>query len=151
MTDKPIEPQEFTHGVKVVQIEDLRIARGLTRRPKSACRHKSLVFDDKERRVWCEDCESEVDAFDAFKGLCEVWDRGMKGLQRQLREVEEAKQLQLRSRAAKALDKVWRGRRSVPLCPHCRSALLPEDVANGLATTSRTFAEAQRKKREKPD
>lgn len=31
MSDAPIDPQDY--GVKVVQIDDLRVARGLTRRP----------------------------------------------------------------------------------------------------------------------
>lgn len=34
MSDAPIEPHEYLYGVKVVQIEDLRVARGLTRRPR---------------------------------------------------------------------------------------------------------------------
>uniref|UniRef100_A0AAU8GSA2 Uncharacterized protein n=1 Tax=Pseudomonas phage PACT201 TaxID=3230130 RepID=A0AAU8GSA2_9VIRU len=33
MSDAPIEPHEYLYGVKVVQIEDLRVARGLTRQP----------------------------------------------------------------------------------------------------------------------
>lgn len=65
----PIEPQDYIYGVKVVQIEDLRVARGLTRRPLSSCAHKKLVYDHNERRIWCSDYETEVEAFDAFEGL----------------------------------------------------------------------------------
>jgi hypothetical protein len=82
MSKAPIEPQEYLYGVKVVQIEDLRVARGLTRRPFSSCRHKSLTYDDKERRIWCRDCETEVEAFDAFVGLVEVFSAGKAQLDR---------------------------------------------------------------------
>lgn len=51
MSNAPIEPHEYLYGVKVVQIEDLRVARGLTRRPVSSCRHRKMVYDDKERRI----------------------------------------------------------------------------------------------------
>ena len=33
MTDRPIEPMDYLHGVKVVDIGDLRVARGETRGP----------------------------------------------------------------------------------------------------------------------
>lgn len=151
MTDEPIDPQEYRLGVKVVQIEDLRVARGMARRPQSACPHRNLNYDDKERRIWCKDCETDVDPFDAFKGLVEVWDRGVKVLQRHQRELEESKDQILRSRAAKAVDQVWRSRNRVPVCPHCESGLLSEDVADGLRSTSRQLVEAQRRRDGKPE
>ena len=39
-------------GVKVVDIGDVRIARGLTRREFSTCPHKHMVYDQNERRIW---------------------------------------------------------------------------------------------------
>ncbi|WP_245006764.1 hypothetical protein ACK3BE_20030 [Pseudomonas mandelii] len=53
MSDAPIEPPDYLYGVNVVQIEDLRVAKGMSRRLASSCQHKKLVYDDKERRVWC--------------------------------------------------------------------------------------------------
>lgn len=66
MTEKspPIEESSF-----VVDIGDYRVSRGLTRRPFSGCHHRSMVYDERERRVWCKDCESDVEAFDAFLKL----------------------------------------------------------------------------------
>lgn len=144
MSDAPIDPQAFVGGVKVVDIGDLRVARGLTRRPFSNCRHIHMVYDDKERRVWCEDCESEVEPFDAFKSVCENIDRATKQLQRRESEVKEAEQFSARSRATKKLDSIWRSRSMAPMCPHCREALLPEDFAHGVASTGRELARARR-------
>lgn len=128
MSDAPIEPQDFANGVKVVDIGDLRIARGLTRRPRGTCPHRNMVYDDRERRIWCNDCESEVEAFDAFKRLCEAWSGATSKLQRRQRAVEEAEHFTLRSRAAKAMDVAWRKRNTAPGCPHCHKPLLPQDM-----------------------
>lgn len=146
MSDAPIEPHEYLYGVKVVQIEDLRVARGLTRRPLSSCKHKKLVYDDKERRIWCSDCETQVEPFDAFVGLVEVFSAGNNSLKRRSRELAEAESFQLRSRAAKVMDEAWRSTKSAPLCPHCMTAILPEDVVGGLAKTSKSLVLASRKR-----
>jgi hypothetical protein len=151
MSDAPIDPVGYTYGVQVVQIEDLRVARGLTRRPASSCRHKSLVYDDKERRVWCRDCEVEVEPFDAFKGLVEVFAAGMSRINRREAELAEAAQFQIRSRAAKVMDEAWRRTTMAPLCPHCSHAILPEDVVGGVGCAPKELILAARKRdRDKP-
>lgn len=150
MSGAPIDPQEYTYGVKVVQIEDLRVARGLTRRPASSCRHKQLVYDQGERRVWCQDCEAEVEAFDAFVGIVEVFSAGMSKLNTRRRELAEAEAFQMRSRAAKVMDEAWRSTKTSPLCPHCKTAILPEDVANGVTKTSKALViDARKRSQEK--
>lgn len=146
MSDAPVEPQDYRHGVKVVDIGDLRVARGLTRRPHSTCRHRNLIYDTQERRVWCDDCQSEVEPFDAFVGLVEFFDSARKKLEHREQKLEEAEQAAARSLAVKALDKVWRSRTMAPLCPHCKEALLPEDMTRGLASASREFVRARRRK-----
>lgn len=143
----PIEPQEYIYGVNVVQIEDLRVARGMTRRPKSSCRHKKLVYDEKERRVWCSECEAEVEPFDAFLGLVEVFSAGMSSIQRRRSDLDEAEKFQIRSRAAKVMDEAWRSTKMAPLCPHCKVAILPEDVVGGVSSTSKALVVAARKRK----
>ncbi|RAS34076.1 MULTISPECIES: hypothetical protein [unclassified Pseudomonas] len=147
MSDAPIDPQEWSFGVKVVQIEDIRVARGLTRRPRSSCRHRKMVYDEKERRVWCSDCETEVEAFDAFIYLVEHYGAAVSKLNRRAEELAQAEKFQLRSRAAKAMDDAWRSTTMAPLCPHCNNALMPEDVVGGLASMSKEFVRAERKRK----
>ena len=148
MSDAPIEPHEYLYGVKVVQIEDLRVARGLTRRPLSSCKHKKLVYDDKERRVWCSDCEAEVEPFDAFTQLVGVFSSAKSKIDRRMQELAEAEKFAMRSRAAKRMDEYWRSQTMAPLCPHCNGAILPEDVVNGLAQTSKSIEIAARKRKQ---
>lgn len=147
MSNAPIEPQEYLYGVKVVQIEDLRVARGLTRRPTSSCRHQKLVYDHNERRIWCSDCETEVEAFDAFESLVSMFSAAADRIKRRQTELAEAEQFQVRGRAAKVMDEAWRSTKTAPLCPHCNAAILPEDVAGGVAKTSKAIVIAARKRK----
>ena len=148
MSDKrpPIEPLEYLSGVKVVDIGDLRVARGMSRRPASTCSHHNLHYDNAERRIWCKDCEQDVEPFDAFKMLVEYFHHANEKLTRRAKEINEAERLQVRSLAAKEIDKAWRSRKMVPACPHCRQGLFPEDFKGGIGTMlGRDYAEARRK------
>lgn len=142
---EPIEEQNFIMGVKVVNIGDVRVSRGLSRRHHSSCPHPTLTYDTAERRIWCKDCESDVEAFDAFLILVTYFDRAEKGIARRQTALIEAETFQVRSLAAKAIDEAWRKRDSIPCCPHCHAGLFPEDFKNGrMSTMGREFAEARR-------
>lgn len=145
--DPKIEPLEYLSGVKVVDIGEMRVARGMTRRPYSACRHRQLHYDANERRIWCADCETNVEAFDAFKLIVEYFSEAESRLSRRQQEIAEAEQFQVRSLAAKVIDEAWRSRKMVPACPHCRQGLFPEDFKNGVGLSlGREYAQARRKK-----
>lgn len=140
MANPPIEEQAYVAGVTVVHIEDLRIARGLSRRPASVCPHISLVYDPKERRIWCKDCETDVEAFDAFRMVAERSHAHLAKLREREVRVKEAESFQVRARAAKIMDEAWRSRTMVPNCPHCRKGIFPEDVVCGVSMTGRDYA-----------
>lgn len=145
MTERrpPIVPQDYLSGVKVVDIGDIRVARGMSRRPVSSCQHRQLHYDTAERRIWCADCETDVEPFDAFKMLVEHFHSAEEKLERRAQEIKAAEDHALISIAAKEIDKAWRSRKMVPACPHCRAPLFPEDFRNGIkATYGREYAEA---------
>lgn len=146
MTNPPIEPQGFLYGVNVVDIGDLRVARGLTRRPVSSCKHKQVAYDPKERRIWCGDCETDVEPFDAFMLLVEQFDGAAKKVERLMQEAHEASKFQLISRAAKAIDKEWRSKNMVPSCPHCHAGIWPEDALM-MGSVGKEYDLASRKRR----
>ncbi|ALC13792.1 hypothetical protein [Sphingopyxis sp. 113P3] len=146
----PIVPQEYLFGPKVVDIGDLRVARGMTRRPVSACRHRQLVYDGQERRIWCSDCETDVEAFDAFKQIVEQFDAAAKHAERMLNEAKEARAFSIISIAAKTIDKLWRSRKHVPTCPHCNAGIWPEDAAR-MGMVSKEWDRARRNRaKERP-
>lgn len=143
----PIVPQEFVGGVTIIDFGDLRVARGLTRRPVRTCRHHGLRYDPNERRVWCADCETDVEPFDAFVLLVEHFDGAQKRARRMLAEANEAQSFRLRSIAAKTIDGHWRRKNMVPTCPHCRVGIWPEDVKR-MGLVGKEFDTARREREE---
>ena len=146
--DPPIEEQPYLGGVTVVDIGDIRVARGLSRRPFSICKHRRLVFDQHERRIWCKDCETALEAFDAFRLLAEQSHAFLAAVEARERKVSDAESHNVRSLAAKVLDEAWRSRSMVPICPHCRSGLFPEDFKNGVSKMGRDYAAKRRTTKE---
>lgn len=141
--DAPIIPQEFVGGVTVVDIGDIRVARGLSRRPFRGCHHWALTYDERERRIWCNDCETTIDAFDGFLSLVSQFDRAAKNAKAAAAEIADAKAHNLVKIAAKKMDDHWRKRRTIPTCPHCHAGLMPED-ASKMGRMSRELEMARR-------
>lgn len=143
----PIDAHEFLYGVKVVDIGDLRVARGKSRRVPSTCKHLRLVFDTSERRVYCTDCESDVEPFDAFLQLVERHHF----LEQKRERIIQDSQHTITSRAAKRIDEAWRSRNMAPCCPHCKAVILPEDVVNGLSMTNKEWEARRRAARQQQE
>ena len=153
MANEPIDELNYIGGVTVVDIGDLRVSRGLTRRPIAVCKHLNMSYDPKERRIWCRDCEQDIDNFDAFRVIVEQYDSALRNLQRRQTALKEAEAFQVRSIAAKKIDKAWRSKNMVPACPHCSNGLFPEDFKNGMAMLGKDYASARlgRKLKEQPN
>jgi len=149
--DPPIEPQAFNGGVSVVDFGDYRVSRGFSRRSSASCEHRNMVYDSQERRIWCKDCETNVDGFDAFKHIVESYNSAIKKLHRQAEEFEEAKAHNIISIAAKVIDEAWRKKNLIPCCPHCKAGLMPEDFKNGISQfVGKKFELERRKFKDKP-
>ncbi|UAN04419.1 hypothetical protein [Achromobacter mucicolens] len=144
---EPIVPMEYLYGVKVVDIGDLRVARGMSRRVASVCRHLRLAFDTSERRVYCQDCEQDVEPFDAFLQLVERHHH----LEAKAEKISQDAAHTVISRAAKRIDEAWRSKKMAPCCPHCKAAILPEDVVNGLSKTNKEWEVRRRASQAHPD
>lgn len=147
MADNPIEPQNYPFGLNVVDIGDIRVTRGKTKRPQLICRHRNMNYDREERRIYCPDCETDVDPFDAFMALVENWDAVTKAHIKKSEALNSALKFQIRARATKVIDEVWRQRKVVPMCPACNQGLLPEDFVNGVDVVSKEWALSARKAR----
>ena len=146
--DTPIIEKDFILGATVVDIGDIRVKRGLTRRPHESCSHHSLIYDKQERRIWCQDCEKEVAPFDAFIGIVSQIDIVNKRVERMHKEAEDARKHALHLIACKELEKMWRGRKMTPTCPSCNEPLLPEDFTNPTHMVSLELAQQKRKNRD---
>lgn len=144
--DPPIEAQNFLGGVRVIDFGDIRVARGLSRRPYTGCKHHNLVYDNKERRVWCKDCERDIEPFDAFLSLVENFHAAFGAFERMKQEAEKARAHNIHLIACKELERAWRGRTMAVGCPHCRAGLLPEDFKRGGISMCSAEIERQRRK-----
>lgn len=138
--DPPIEPQQFLSGVTVVDIGDVRVARGLSRRAYSSCPHLRLTYDEKERRIWCQDCEHDVEPFDAFTGLVGGYSRALKMVKAREVAVSELEAFKMRTIAARKMDEAWRHQKMVPACPYCHNGLFPEDFKTKVLMVGKDFA-----------
>lgn len=145
--DPPIDKQDFLYGMKVVDFGEIRVARGLSRRPYTGCKHLKLVYDNRERRVWCEDCERNIESFDAFLSLVENYNSAINQYEKIKETALQAHDHNLHLIAARNIEKAWRGRTMAIGCPHCRGGLLPEDFAKGGMSMCSAEIERQRRKK----
>ena len=146
--DPPIIAQEYLSGLKVVDVGDIRVARGLSRRPYTSCQHRAMTYDQAERRIWCKDCETNVEPFDAFMIICQHFHKAADRLERERKAIEEAKAHNLSRIAAKSMDELFRRKNMVPACPHCRAGIFPEDVAK-MSSVNRKWEAAKRSRDQK--
>jgi hypothetical protein len=85
----------------------------------------------------------EMGHWEAFMAVTKNINHYMASLKRRDAAVKEAERASLVSRAAKAVDDIFRRRKTVPTCPHCHEPLLPEDMLR-LSTCSADLARARR-------
>lgn len=133
------------YGQPVVDFGDIRIAHGLPKFHHQICKHHSLVYSQRERRIWCKECESTVDGFDAFMTITSHFQQMELAAQSRLSKADAALKATLVKRAAKNLDQMWNKQHPMAIsCPHCRGGLLPEDFQTLGSATSRELELARR-------
>lgn len=141
--DPPIVDQPYLYGLKIVDIGDVRVSRGMSRRANSSCPHRALSYDQHERRIWCKDCETNVEGFDAFLIITEHFYVATKRLERERAAIDQARDHNLIRIAAKKMDEHFRRKNMVPACPHCSAGIFPEDVPK-MASINREWEIARR-------
>lgn len=149
MTDDnaPIEPQDYLYGIKVVELDNIRIARGKTKRPYEKCNHLHMVIDDNERRVFCEDCQMAITAFDGLMALFKNWGKIVDSLNRRSDDVKAAEKYSIIRIATKNIDAEFMKQDTVPCCPHCNEGLIPDDFVK-INRASKSLVMQKRKNQE---
>ena len=142
--DPPIEEQPYIEP-QVIDLGDVRVARGMSRRPYSACEHRRLCYDSQERRVWCADCETTLDGFDGFLVLTKYFQAMTNAANRMVAEAKEAREAVIHRIAARKVEQIWRAKMAVT-CPHCHRGILPGDSLGGVCPDF----ERARRERDKP-
>jgi ribosomal protein S27E len=144
--DPPLEvlPDGGCYVGVVVDLDSVRIRSGRTPYRVKTCEHKALIYNQTERRVWCENCERTIDNFDAFLIFTRRFEAMERDASHKMATANEALKSVARLRATKHLDRAWSGHQMAVSCPHCRGGILPEDFANGCNTCSREIEVAKR-------
>ena len=145
--DVPLEndPGSQPFGSPVIDFGGVRIAHGMRRYLHRRCEHKQLIYSRDERRIWCEECERTIEAFDAFMTVADHFHKMQRAANAELARATEASKAHLVRRAAKELDRVW-GRKMAASCPHCKKGILPEDGLGRMSSISREMELARRKR-----
>ena len=147
--NNPLDEHEGStpYSSPVIDFAEMRIAFGLPKFHSKVCKHRRLTYSPAERRVWCQECESTVDNFDAFATLASHFHEMERAAQAKLARAAETEKATLVKRAAKNLDQSWSRKNPMAvMCPHCRGGLLPEDFQSGGSAVSRDIELARRKR-----
>lgn len=147
MGDYPLvpDPDGKPFCAEIIDLDEIRIQYGRKPAGQATCEHRRLVYSRGERRVWCQDCERTLDGFDAFYVLTQHFEKMSAAVRRKNEKADEAMKATLTRRVTKALDRTWASGMA-PCCPHCRDALLPEDMEN-TSSANQEWVRAGRKKR----
>lgn len=62
-----------------------------------------MRYDYRERRIWCADCEKNIEAFDAFEMLVTYFSETERKLDRRAEQLAEAEKFQTRTLAARQI------------------------------------------------
>jgi hypothetical protein len=134
-------------GAEIIDLAGIRLQAGTAASSQPVCQHKALIYNQIERRCWCEDCTRTVDNFDVVMIMVRAYGTMLREARLRLAQAREATKAAARRLATKELDRVWGGK-MVPNCPHCQRGLLPEDFANGAASTQSKELEVARRARQ---
>lgn len=111
----------------VVDFADMAFRLRGQRPLETHCEHKHLTLDDNGEVVTCEDCQKQVSAYWALRRMSVMWASHAQEVRRTVAKVHEDQKATFHLRAAKVVERAWRHRKTVPICPHCQAGILPED------------------------
>lgn len=108
------------------------------------CEHSKLIYLEHGKILKCEGCGDQVDIAWAFIRFVEQYRQMLDGLEFKRRSLEADIQRGVTLRAAQKIEDAWRRRRTVPSCPHCHKAILPDHSFgnNGVGSSTETAKQA---------
>lgn len=114
----------------VIEVGDFSVLRKnskYTRFTEKSCQHFSLEMDENGHVVNCLDCKKQVSAYFALELMLDSLKKSRREVASKKSELEQLKTENLHLVAAKKVEKVWRTRDMLPMCPHCGVGISKED------------------------
>ena len=101
----------------------------------AVCQHARTVIDEQAGTVTCRDCEVTLSAFWVLGRIAREENRVFTRLRNLRAEADTLESWVPFLRAQRSLEKRWRGQSMLPVCPHCRHGLWPEDLQAGMSVS----------------
>lgn len=116
----------------IIQIGDFTVHRekllkDINGHSLRGCKHSKITLDDNGDIVRCDDCKLQLGPYAALRMLVDQWSRLRDNLEAKRLAIIEASDKTIELRAAQIVEKAWRLRSMVPICPHCSEAIFPTD------------------------
>jgi hypothetical protein len=121
MMDRPVDPSA------VVSLEGWRKRREREKAKESPCTHERYILDVEHGTVNCAECDAPVSAFFALKKIAFRESQAFQKLHSMNAEIAAITARRSWLSAVKTLDRIWRGKKMLPCCPHCNRGLFAED------------------------
>lgn len=112
---------------KLVSLDQVRINRGLDKLCK--CEKRKFVIDTTNRRVTCSSCGAIVDPYDALLELAENREEYERQAKRLLEQKKQIASYKPHLAVIKDIEKRYRGRKMLPICPRCNEPFYLEEIA----------------------
>jgi len=132
-------------SAEVIQMEGMRMRFKQRRyyKPEMDCAHNSISFDDNGEIVECDDCKKQLSAYWVLTTFAKRHQEATELLAREKHLFIEQSTQAVSLLAAQRVEKAWRSRTMVPMCPHCAEPIYPDDGFGG-ACMGRKFADHRR-------
>ena len=92
------------------------------------CLHQSFVIDERHGSVECSECEEPVSAFHALCAIAREETRFRRQMASLTIQRDELKKYKPWLIAVRTLERMWRGKRALPCCPHCNRGIYAEEL-----------------------
>jgi len=113
---------------KLVSLDQVRINRGLEK--ICQCQKRNFVIDTTNRRVTCSSCGAVVDPYDALLEIAEKREEMEKQVQQLLNQKRQIASYKPHLTVIKEIEKRYRGRKMVPICPRCNEPFYFEEISS---------------------
>ncbi|MDQ7982262.1 hypothetical protein QYH69_34115 [Paraburkholderia sp. SARCC-3016] len=139
---------------EVIDLGEYRVERKPHRPFDGTCQHKHLTVDQNGGIITCDDCGKQIDAFIALNLMLDSYSKYWAKLNSKDKSLQEQAHRQLHLKAAQRVEDAWRGRKMIPVCPHCSEAIFPDDgfgstLVNREIAVRRRQAKIEAQKRER--
>lgn len=126
---------------KIVQIDQIRINRGLDKVCK--CESRKYTLDTTNRRVYCSSCGVQVDPYDAMYDMAFRWEQVNQQLKMSFEQMKQLSDYKPWLLTIRSLEKQYRGKKTLPCCPRCDQPFYLEELNHWMG---KPFADAMIKR-----